>query len=245
MTRTRVLYVDDKSDIRKVVQFSLELDPTIETRCSSSGKEAIDQMTSWVPELILCDVMMPGMDGPSLLEWVRQNPHTEDIPFVFMTARAQTHEIETLMALCATGVISKPFDPLNLASQVRQYLVSSKIAAAGAAFQERLTIDLDTLNEFREGRGTRASAGLESLQTCAHKLAGAAGIFGMADVSASALQLECVINSHRSRQASLDEVERGLEALLASINLALAAVARKQRSPDRSSAEIQEAGPQC
>ncbi len=63
--------------------------------------------------------MMPGMDGPSTLARLRGNPQTSEIPVVFMTARAQTREVEHFITLGAQGVISKPFDPMTLASQVQ------------------------------------------------------------------------------------------------------------------------------
>jgi CheY-like chemotaxis protein len=66
--------------------------------------------------------MMPGMDGPATLTQLRKNPQTTAIPVLFMTARAQTREVEHFIALGAQGVISKPFDPMTLASQVQSHL---------------------------------------------------------------------------------------------------------------------------
>jgi CheY-like chemotaxis protein len=66
--------------------------------------------------------MMPVMDGPTTLEHLRENPQTADTPVVFMTARAQTREVDHLKSLGAAGVISKPFDPMRLAPLVRSYM---------------------------------------------------------------------------------------------------------------------------
>lgn len=118
----RILYVDDESDIREVASMSLELDPELEVRTCASGAEALAEAPDWQPALILLDVMMPGMDGPSTLAALKAGPETADIPVVFITARAQPQEVEMLKALGARGVISKPFDPMNLAQQVREYL---------------------------------------------------------------------------------------------------------------------------
>lgn len=122
MSAIRILYVDDEPDIREIVDISLGLNPDFEVHACASGAEAIAAATEWSPCLILLDVMMPGMDGPTTLAQLRKNPRTSAIPVFFMTARAQTREVEHLIALGAQGVISKPFDPMTLALQVRRHL---------------------------------------------------------------------------------------------------------------------------
>ena len=74
----------------------------------------------------LLDVMMPGMDGPTTLSHLRENPQTSNIPVLFMTARAQAREVEQFISLGAQGVISKPFDPMTLASEVQTHLQALK-----------------------------------------------------------------------------------------------------------------------
>jgi CheY-like chemotaxis protein len=119
MNRIRILHVDDEPDIREVVDMSLSLNPDFQVRACESGAQAITAAAEWSPELILLDVMMPHMDGPTTLSQLRKNPQTSGIPVLFMTARAQTREIEQFIALGAQGVISKPFDPMTLADEVR------------------------------------------------------------------------------------------------------------------------------
>ena len=70
--------------------------------------------------MILLDVMMPGMDGPSTLEALRRLPDTEATPVVFMTAKAQAHELEAFKALGAVDVVVKPFDPMTLSDHIRE-----------------------------------------------------------------------------------------------------------------------------
>lgn len=130
MTSIRILHVDDDPDIREIVDMSLGLNPELEVRACSSGAEAIEAAAEWSPALILLDAMMPQMDGPATLSHLRQNPQTSAIPVLFMTARAQTREIEQFIALGAQGVISKPFDPLTLASVVHDHLHTLASAAA-------------------------------------------------------------------------------------------------------------------
>lgn len=122
MSTIRILHVDDEPDIREIVDMSLSLNPDFQVRACGSGAEAIEAAAEWSPELILLDVMMPRMDGPTTLSHLRKNPRTADIPVVFMTARAQSREIEQFIALGAQGVISKPFDPMTLAFEVRNQL---------------------------------------------------------------------------------------------------------------------------
>ncbi len=122
MSAIRILHVDDEPDIREIVDMSLGLNPDFEVRACSSGAEAIAAAVEWSPFLILLDVMMPGMDGPTTLTQLRKNPQTSAIPVIFMTARAQPREVEHFIALGAQGVISKPFDPMTLAFQVQNHL---------------------------------------------------------------------------------------------------------------------------
>ncbi|MGZ5848543.1 MAG: response regulator, partial [Ramlibacter sp.] len=81
--------------------------------------DAIAQAEAFGPDLLLLDVMMPGMDGPTTLARLRELPATRQVPVVFMTAKVQASEIENYKALGALGVISKPFDPMRLADQVK------------------------------------------------------------------------------------------------------------------------------
>lgn len=122
MSAIRILHVDDEPDIREIVDLSLGLNPQFEVRACGSGAEAIEAAAEWSPGLILLDVMMPRMDGPTTLAHLREDPRTAGIPVLFMTARAQTREVEHFISLGAQGVISKPFDPMTLAGVVQDHL---------------------------------------------------------------------------------------------------------------------------
>jgi CheY-like chemotaxis protein len=119
---TRVLYVDDEEDIAEVAAMSLELDPDFEVRTCGSGKAAISEAAAWLPDVILLDVMMPGMDGPTTFARLREQAETARTPVIFITARTQAQEVDALKQLGALGVIAKPFDPMALASMVRERL---------------------------------------------------------------------------------------------------------------------------
>jgi len=116
----RVLYVDDEPDIREVVQLSLGLMPGVTVKVCESGEEALRHLPEFRPDIVLLDVMMPGLDGPATLARMRSDPSTHSIPVVFMTAKALPQELDRFMSLGAVGVISKPFDPMQLAQRVRE-----------------------------------------------------------------------------------------------------------------------------
>ena len=124
MSAIRILHVDDEPDIREIVDLSLGLNRQFDVRACASGAEAVVTAAEWSPYLILLDVMMPEMDGPATLVQLRSNPQTSEIPVLFMTARAQTREVDELIALGAQGVIAKPFDPMALAAQVQSHLLA-------------------------------------------------------------------------------------------------------------------------
>lgn len=119
---TRILYVDDEDDIREVAVMSLELDPDFEVRSCASGADMLAITPEWIPDLILLDVMMPAMDGPTAFGRLREQPGGAAIPVVFITARTQPQEVAELKTLGAAGVIAKPFDPMTLAATAREYL---------------------------------------------------------------------------------------------------------------------------
>ena len=124
MSRLKVLYVDDEPDIREIATLALELDSEIEARSAPSGSAALQSATEWRPDAILLDVMMPDMDGPATLSRLRERETTRDIPVIFVTARAQSKEIAQLRSLGAIDVITKPFDPMELAAEVRRKVAS-------------------------------------------------------------------------------------------------------------------------
>jgi len=119
---TRILYIDDEADIREVAELALGLDPEFEVQTAASGAEGIATAEQWAPDLILLDVMMPGMDGPTTFRGLQDRPGCASIPVVFITARTQQQDVAALEALGARGVLAKPFDPMALAAQVKAFL---------------------------------------------------------------------------------------------------------------------------
>ncbi len=117
-TLERILLVEDDHDIQTVAGIVLRSLGGFELDVCGSGAEALERAPNIDPDLILLDVMMPGMDGPTTLEALRKVPGFADKPVVFMTARAQPDEVSGYRELGVADVIVKPFDPAQLCAQV-------------------------------------------------------------------------------------------------------------------------------
>ncbi|OGS76380.1 MAG: hypothetical protein A2Z94_05980 [Gallionellales bacterium GWA2_55_18] len=116
---TRILYVEDEPDIQMVARLALEALGGFTVEICSSGDEALQRAPGFQPQLILLDVMMPGMNGPSTLGKLRELPQFAATPVVFMTAKVQPDEVAGYKELGAVDVIPKPFDPMTLSSKVQ------------------------------------------------------------------------------------------------------------------------------
>ena len=115
----KVLYVEDEPDIQAVARIALETVGGLEVAVCSNGQEALDRAAAFDPDLILLDVMMPGLDGPDTLMALRKLPGFGAKPVIFMTAKVMEAEVQRYHDLGAIGVIAKPFDPMSLAERVR------------------------------------------------------------------------------------------------------------------------------
>ncbi|KPJ92802.1 MAG: chemotaxis protein CheY [Gammaproteobacteria bacterium SG8_11] len=123
-SNVRVLYVEDEDDIRAVAEIALDGEGFELLPCAS-GQEALEKAVEFTPDVILLDVMMPGMDGPTTLAQLRNMPQLANIPAIFMTAKVQPSEVAQLKSLGALDVIAKPFDPMGLADQLHSILEAS------------------------------------------------------------------------------------------------------------------------
>jgi len=117
-TLKRVLYAEDEADIQEIVRISLEEIGNYELKVCSSGEELIESYEQFSPDLILLDVMMPGMDGVSTFEKLKTMPEYTGTPVVFMTAKVQVNEVQQYKEIGALEVISKPFNPMSLPEQL-------------------------------------------------------------------------------------------------------------------------------
>jgi two-component system, OmpR family, response regulator len=132
MAIQKVLLVDDEDDIRTIGQLSLARVGGWQCALAPNGQVALELAESFRPDLVLLDVMMPGMDGPTTFEALRALEATRTVPIIFMTAKVQKHEVARYLELGALGVISKPFDPMRLPVEIRRLLDAAAAAPGGA-----------------------------------------------------------------------------------------------------------------
>ena len=115
----RIFYVEDEPDIMAVALLVLQDVGGFELETASCGPSALTKIEAFKPDLIVLDVMMPGMDGPTTLLEIRKLNSLQDTPVFFMTAKVQPKEIEYYKALGVVDVIPKPFDPMALSDQIK------------------------------------------------------------------------------------------------------------------------------
>ncbi|MEO0455306.1 MAG: response regulator [Cyanobacteria bacterium P01_A01_bin.114] len=122
MQSKRILIIDDEESIQKVVSLSLKMEAGWDIITASSGLEGIRQAEAYRPDAILLDVMMPETDGISTFESLNNNPQTQSIPVILLTAKTRTAEKRLFQKIGVVGVITKPFNPLTLASRMAKLL---------------------------------------------------------------------------------------------------------------------------
>lgn len=115
----KIMVVEDDPDIQLITRLSLETGGGYEVRVCGSGADAVQSAPAYAPDLILLDLMMPGMDGIATMDALRKLPGTKAIPVVFFTAHAQRQTRQDLLQRGALGVIVKPIEPDTLVEQIR------------------------------------------------------------------------------------------------------------------------------
>lgn len=118
----RLLVIDDEDDIRMIAAMSLEAVGGHDVRQASSGHAGVAEARRDPPDAVVVDVMMPGMDGPATVAELRRHPETAELPVVLLTAKARPAEQQALLGLDVAGVITKPFEPMELAAQLADVL---------------------------------------------------------------------------------------------------------------------------
>ena len=116
----RICYVEDDEDIQRIVRMSLERVGKMTVEIVTDPLQAIAAMTTFKPDLVMLDWMMPKLDGPALFKQMQARPDTQALPVVFITAKASQRDLDQLMKLGAAATISKPFSPKDLPEQLRE-----------------------------------------------------------------------------------------------------------------------------
>jgi CheY-like chemotaxis protein len=220
-----VLYVDDDPDICEIVQASLSVIGGLEVHTAGSGEQALDIASELNPDLVLMDVMMPGLDGPSTLKRMRETRSTAHIPVIFLTAKVLPTEVMQFRELGAVGVIGKPFDPMKLPTELftlwseawgaqrptgaprEPQRVPAKAGSLSERFLERAQGDvariLDLLERAREGD----TSCLAEVVHAAHAIHGAGAMFGFPRLSASAGDIERLAEELESGSQTMDPAD--------------------------------------
>lgn len=209
----QILAVEDDPDIRQIIKLALETVGGIATTLAGSGQEALAALDRCQPDLILLDVMMPGMDGPSTLSHIRERAEQRNTPAIFLTAKVQPQEVEKLLGLGAIAVIAKPFDPMKLAEDVRAHWQQSATTASQATAEPKTEtelsleasiealrqefiaeipqrlLDIDAL--WQHVKSDQAKLGdLQELLRLVHSLSGTSRTYGLNPLGLHAKQIE-------------------------------------------------------
>lgn len=119
-----VLVVDDDATIRRLLQITLETEG-FAVVTANDGNEGLERARSDRPDLVLLDIMMPGMDGLQVCHTLKNDPESKDTPIVLLSAKAQSHDVELGLRVGADDYITKPPDLLDLVTRIRRLLPAS------------------------------------------------------------------------------------------------------------------------
>src|SRR5829696_3922669 len=122
----RVLVIDDNTDLRENTAEILDL-AGFKTFTAENGKRGVEVATREKPDVIVCDIMMPELDGYGVLHLLRKNPDTQNIPFIFLTAKTERGDFRKGMEMGADDYVTKPFDDIELLNAVEVRLKKSEI----------------------------------------------------------------------------------------------------------------------
>jgi CheY-like chemotaxis protein len=182
---------------------ALSLDGHLAVHGGETGEQAMILARELQPDLILLDVMMPGLDGPSTLKLMRADPATKSIPVVFMTAKAMPREIAEFRGLGAIGVISKPFEAMQLATQVLSLWQAHERALEnslpiltiqlGKKFLERTKDEAVSMRKLIERAYQGDSTVMSQLRHLGHKINGTGTTLGFDSVSGCGREIEHLI----------------------------------------------------
>jgi two-component system OmpR family response regulator len=116
----RIMYVDDDPDLQDIVRLGLETRAGFTVTCCDSANQALEEIPGFKPDLMILDMVLPGMSGLQLLERMRKLRGVPWIPVIFLTSKISPHQLEEYKELGVIGIINKPLNPLELRHQVRE-----------------------------------------------------------------------------------------------------------------------------
>ena len=206
-----IFYIDDDLDILAVVKFALTKIGKFTVSTRSDGRLALLELASITPDLIMVDVMMPDMDGLTVISRIRTMPHLQRAPIVLTTASVQSADIDRYKALNVAGVLQKPFHSLDLVETIRGFwlqhqknypLLTPDIPSdLQADYLKTLILYHKQLNTFLQQYQQAAEnrTDIENVAILAHKLIGSGATYGYPSISDSAQKLKNAINANNDR----------------------------------------------
>jgi DNA-binding response OmpR family regulator len=117
----KILVVDDEPAIARLVKMSLSYEG-YNVRTATDGFEAMETVANWKPELLVLDIMMPGMSGYEVCKEIKKNPETNNVKIIFLTARGATSDAEEGFEAGGDEYVVKPFDPEQLADKIKELI---------------------------------------------------------------------------------------------------------------------------
>lgn len=227
----RILLAEDEPDIRLIAQLALESIGGFQVRLCGSGSEAIEAAPGFQPDLVVLDVMMPGMDGPATLQALRTQPRLATTPVVFMTAKAQPHEIRQLKALGAFDVIVKPFEPMQLSARIAsiwqhhlERMVERQVDALTAGYLAGLPNTLAQIERaWESARQANDRAEFEHVLRLAHTINGTGATLRLQALSEAARHIEAALAPLRDAPIASDQQIAEIDALFVALERASAA----------------------
>jgi two-component system OmpR family response regulator len=240
----RLLLVEDDPDLQVIASFALKRGG-FEVEICGDGRQALEKTCRFRPDLILLDVMLPFMDGPSILAELRKQAGLMTTPVVFMTARAHPEELMEYRRLGALDVIVKPFDPMTLAETllgiwdrhhrgIREdekaaFLSLEKVYLSQLAVRVR---EIERVAKAVQGPGGRPE--LDALFHLSHRLTGSSATLGFNRVSEAAQALERLALACREDTRLMTARERqALAGLMRELRVAAAAAKVERQKTTR------------
>ncbi|MBN1893604.1 response regulator transcription factor [bacterium] len=132
MSKANILIIEDEEDIRELSRYNLEKEGYA-VSCADSGEKAVQEIRKQAPDLILLDLMLPGMDGFEICKILKKDDETSGIPIIMVTAKSEEADIVTGLELGAEDYITKPFSPAVLLARVRTVLRRRQTTPADAS----------------------------------------------------------------------------------------------------------------
>ncbi|HJH03369.1 response regulator [Victivallis vadensis] len=156
MGKEKILVVEDEEAIQELIRYNLNKDGYDRVRCCESGEEALAAATEFAPDLILLDLMLPGMDGLAVCRRLKSDTRTSAIPIIMLTAKSEESDIVIGLEMGADDYLPKPFSPKVLIARIKSVLrrvkPSDAEAAAGTIKRGPLCMNRGTREALLDGR---------------------------------------------------------------------------------------------